>query len=52
MSTPDPSLRQILQVVALSWDGEIVGVMRSATGEVLMRWKWDREKRQPVKVEG
>jgi len=50
-NTPDPSLRQILEEVASTWDGEIYGVMKSSSGEVLMRWKWDREKKMPVKVE-
>lgn len=52
MSTPDPSLRQILETVAKTWEGTITGVMKSASGEVLMRWKWDREKKMPVKMEG
>jgi len=52
MSSPDPTVRNIIASVATAWDGEIYGVMKSASGEVLMRWKWDRERKQPVKMEG
>jgi len=51
MSQPDPTLRSIAQQIADAWDGEITGVVKTASGEVVMKWKWDREKRQPVKVE-
>jgi len=52
MSSPDPTLRTIVQQIADAWDGEIVGVIKTAGGEVVMKWKWDREKKQPVKTEG
>lgn len=52
MTTRDTTIRDLVATVFALFGGPIVGVVRSASGEVFMKWEWDDVRREPRRVEG